>query len=72
MLKRLCEVGEHPNGIVTKIESKDVDFLENNFLSMGVMKDLKVYKIGEAYEYIRLSPRNEYSHYVHKTGQCDA
>jgi len=30
--------GEHPNGVMTKIDSRNVDFLEDEFPSIGDMK----------------------------------
>lgn len=40
--------GEHPDGGMTEIESRDVDFLEEDFPSIGeVKKDLKLYELEE-------------------------
>ena len=40
--------GEHPDGGMTEIESRNVDFLENDFPSIGeVKKDLELYELGE-------------------------
>jgi len=37
---------EHPNGGMTEIESRNVDFLEDEFPSIGeIKKDLKLYKL---------------------------
>ena len=37
---------EHPNGGVTKIDSHSVDFLEDEFLSIGeVKKDIELFKL---------------------------
>jgi hypothetical protein len=39
-------IGEQPNGSVTEVESRDVDFIENEFPSRGeVDKDLTLYEI---------------------------
>ena len=38
--------GEHPNGNMTEIESRNVDFLEDVFLSIDeIKKDLELYKL---------------------------
>jgi len=38
--------GEHPNGGMTKIKSRNVDFLENEFPSIGeIKKDLELYEL---------------------------
>jgi hypothetical protein len=39
-------IGEQPDGRVTEIESRDVDFIENKYPSMGeVNKDLELYEL---------------------------
>ena len=39
-------IGEQPNGSVTEVESRDVDFIENEFPSRGeVDKDLTLYEM---------------------------
>ena len=44
-------LGEHPNGSVTKIESRDVDFLEDEFLRRGdVDGNLGFYEMNELKE----------------------
>jgi len=38
--------GEHPNGGMTEIESRNVDFLEDEFPSIGeIKKDLELYEL---------------------------
>ena len=47
---------EHPNGGMTEIESRNVDFLEDEFLSIGeIKKDLELYEIQQ--DFNRLSVR---------------
>jgi len=37
---------KHPNGSITEIDSRNVDFLENVFLSIGeIRKDLELYEL---------------------------
>ena len=39
-------IGEQPNGSVTEVESRDIDFIENEFPSRGeVDKDLTLYEM---------------------------
>jgi len=38
--------GEHPNGGMTKVDSRNVDFLKDEFLSIGEIKtDLALYEL---------------------------
>jgi len=38
--------GEHPNGGMTEIESRNVDFFEDEFPSIGeIKKDLELYEL---------------------------
>ena len=38
--------GEHPNGGMIEIESRNVDFFEDAFLSIGeIKKDLELYEL---------------------------
>jgi len=38
--------GEHPNGGMTKIDSHNVEFLEDEFSSVGeIKKDLNLYEL---------------------------
>lgn len=47
-LKGYVMYGEQPSGGMTKIESHDVAFIENNFPSIGeAKKDLELYKLQE-------------------------
>jgi hypothetical protein len=40
--------GEHPNGGMTEIESRDIDFIETDFPSIGdANRDLNLYKLEE-------------------------
>jgi hypothetical protein len=40
--------GKHPNGVMTKIESRDIDFIETNFRSIGdTNRDLDLYELEE-------------------------
>jgi hypothetical protein len=40
--------GEHPNGGMTEIESRDIDFIETDFPSIGVAnRDLDLYELEE-------------------------
>jgi hypothetical protein len=40
--------GEHPNGGMTKIESRDIDFIETNFPNIGeANRDLDLYELEE-------------------------
>ena len=44
--KRYVMFGEHPNGGMTKVDSHNVEFLEDEFPSGGeIKKDLKLYKL---------------------------
>ena len=42
-------IGEQPDGSITEVESRDVDFIENEFLGRGeVDKDLTLYEMMES------------------------
>jgi hypothetical protein len=44
-------LGEHPNGGVTEIVSRDVEFMENDFLSRGdVGQSLELYEMVESWD----------------------
>jgi len=44
--KRYVMYGEHLNGGMTEVESRNVDFLEDEFLSIGeIKKDLEFYEL---------------------------
>jgi len=62
--------GEHPNGGMTEIESRNVDFLEDEFLSIGeTKKDLELYELQQDLQPSLGEGEDLNSHQVIKNGE---